>query len=268
MTALLLKRTSPQNSLQEPAPTVEFQSVSKRFSLHHERARSFQDLWIRLMRRQVVNNWEEFWALRDLSFEVQKGEILGVIGSNGSGKSTLLRLAARTVRPTRGRIVLRGNVAPLLELGAGFHPELSGQDNVYLNGGLLGMSRATISARFKEIVEFAELERFIDTPMKHYSSGMWIRLGFSVAAHSEADVFLIDEALAVGDEAFQRKCLARINDFRQRGKTILFVSHDLGQVAQMCDRALWLRQGQAQAIGPAGEVVAAYVEASEAQAAR
>jgi ABC-type polysaccharide/polyol phosphate transport system ATPase subunit len=262
VTSVTLSADLPRQAREEAEFAVRFQSVSKRFALHHERARSFQDLWIRSMRRVRADRWEEFWALREITFDVRSGEMLGVIGTNGSGKSTLLRLAARTIRPTSGQILMRGRVVPLLELGAGFHPELTGEDNVYLNGELLGLSREAIRARFDDIVAFAELEHFIDTPMKHYSSGMWIRLGFAVAAHADADVLLVDEALAVGDAAFQAKCLERIAGFRAEGKTILFVTHQLEQVARLCDRALWLDHGVVRMLGQADQVVEEYVAAS------
>ena len=258
--------TEPASDARAPAafePGLRFEGVSKRFGLQHERIRSFQELWVRLLRRTRVAEWEDFWALRDVSFEVHAGEMLGVIGRNGSGKSTLLRLAARTMRPTSGRVLIRGRVAPLLDLGSGFHPELSGRDNIYLNGCILGLSRAEIDERYGDIVQFSELDHFIDTPLKHYSTGMWLRLGFSVAAYTDADVLLVDEALGVGDAEFRQKCLDRIDDFRKRGKTILLVSHDLAQVAETCDRALWLDHGQIRALGPSAHVVAEYLQHGE-----
>lgn len=241
---------------------VRFDSVSKRFALQHEKTRSFQELWVRLLTRRLSSDWEDFWALREVSFEVHRGEMLGIVGRNGSGKSTLLRLAARTMRPTTGSITLVGSVAPLLELGAGFHPEMTGQDNIYLNGSLFGLSRSYIAKRYGDIVAFAELEQFIDTPLKHYSSGMWLRLGFAVAAYSDADILLIDETLAVGDVEFQTKCLQQIDAFRNDGKTILFVSHDLTQVAQMCDRVVWMERGSVRAMGEAAEIVDEYAIAA------
>ncbi|MSQ23382.1 MAG: ABC transporter ATP-binding protein [Chloroflexi bacterium] len=243
--------------------SLQFEAVSKRFTLEHAQARSFQEAWIRLIHRRRDPSREDFWALNNVSFEVHAGEMLGVIGRNGSGKSTLLRVAARTVRPTTGRVLIRGRVTPLLELGAGFHPELSGRDNIYLNGSVLGLSRAEISDRYADIVGFAELEHFIDTPLKHYSSGMWLRLGFGVAVYTDADILLIDETLAVGDAQFQAKCFDRIAELRNRGTTILLVSHDLGLVSTMCDRALWLESGSVRAAGQASTVVAEYQDGAE-----
>ncbi len=184
-----------------------------------------------------------FWALRDASFEIKKGETVGIIGPNGSGKSTLLKLLAQITEPTEGEIHINGRVTALIELGAGFHPELTGKENIYLNGAILGMTKAEIEAKFEEIVEFAGLPEFIDTPVKHYSSGMYVRLGFAVAVHADPDVLLVDEALAVGDIAFQHRCMNKIQDLKKE-KTILFVSHDTGAIVNLCDRAIWLKAGQ------------------------
>ena len=240
--------------------SLRFRNVSKRFVLQHQKARSFQELWLSLVGRQESGSREEFWALKDVSFDVHRGEMVGVIGANGSGKSTLLKLAARTMRPSTGSVLIDGAVVPLLELGAGFHPELSGRENIFLNASILGADRATTQRQFQDIVEFAEIERFIDTPLKHYSSGMYIRLAFAVAAQFSFDILLLDEILAVGDAQFQEKCLRRIAEFRRNGATILYVSHALAQVAQMCDRAVWLDHGCVRAIGPAEEVVSEFVE--------
>ena len=199
-------------------------------------------------------------AIVDLSFEVAAGEMVGVVGPNGSGKSTLLKLLAGIVRPTRGSVEVRGRLAALLELGAGFHPEISGRENIEINGLLLGLSRRQIAARFDEIVRFAEIEEFLDAPLKTYSSGMAVRLGFSIAAHSDPDVLLVDEVLAVGDEAFSHRCLEKFAEFERAGKTILVVSHDLALVSQRCRRAIWLDRGRLQADGPADETVALYRE--------
>ena len=199
-------------------------------------------------------------AIVDLSFEVERGEMVGVVGANGSGKSTLLKLLAGIVRPTAGSVDVRGRLAALLELGAGFHPEISGRENIEINGLLLGLTRRQIAARFEEIVRFAEIEEFLDAPVKTYSSGMAVRLGFSIAAHSDPEVLLVDEVLAVGDEAFSHRCLEKFAEFERAGKTILVVSHDLGLVSERCRRAIWLDHGRLSADGPAPETVALYRE--------
>jgi ABC-type polysaccharide/polyol phosphate transport system ATPase subunit len=198
--------------------------------------------------------------LTGVSFEVAPGETVGVIGPNGSGKSTLLKLLAGILRPTSGSVSVRGRLAALLELGAGFHPEISGRENIGINGLLLGLTKREIASRFDEIVRFAELEEFLEAPVKTYSSGMAVRLGFSIAAHSDPEVLLVDEVLAVGDEAFSRRCLEKFSEFERAGKTLLFVSHDLALVAERCRRALWLDRGVLAADGPAGETVALYRE--------
>lgn len=238
---------------------IRFESVSKKFILHHERARSFQELALGLFRRNHRSR-EEFWALRDVSFTVEPGETVGIIGPNGAGKSTVLKLISRILEPTSGRIDVRGRVSGLLELGAGFHPDLTGRENVYLNGSILGLSRAEIRRKLDDIIGFAELERFIDVPVKHYSSGMYVRLGFSVAVHTDPEILLVDEVLAVGDAAFQRKCLERIDALRQEGVTILFVSHSPDAVRALCSRALWLHEGRLVADGAAEAVVARYLD--------
>lgn len=238
---------------------VSFRGVSKRFTLHHERPRTLQELTIGLFGGDRGRS-EELWALKDIDFEVEEGESLGIIGPNGAGKSTILKLVAGIMRPTSGEITIRGKVSPLLELGAGFHHDLTGRENIYLNAALLGISEGETKAKFHEIVEFSELERFIDAPLKHYSSGMYMRLGFAVAVYVDPAVLLIDEVLAVGDEAFQRKCLAKIEEFQKEDRTIIFVSHALSTVAEMCHRALWLDQGRIRAIGPADRVVEEYLE--------
>ncbi|HET7037598.1 MAG TPA: ABC transporter ATP-binding protein [Thermomicrobiaceae bacterium] len=235
---------------------VEFHNVSRRFTLRHERHASFQDWFIGLLRTRGVA--EEFWALRQVSFGVRPGEALGVLGRNGAGKSTLLKLVTRILEPTSGEIRLHGRVHAMLELGAGFHPELSGRDNVYLNGSIYGFSRRRMRERLDEIVAFAELERFIDTPVKHYSSGMFMRLGFAIAIHMEPDILVMDEILAVGDAVFQEKCYDALLNLKRQGKTILFVSHDASKVRGFCDRALLLQAGQLIDLGPTGEVVDHY----------
>jgi lipopolysaccharide transport system ATP-binding protein len=202
---------------------------------------------------------EEFWALKDVSFEVKQGEVIGIIGRNGAGKSTLLKILSRITEPTAGRVTLRGRVASLLEVGTGFHPELTGRENIYLNGAILGMSRAEIHKKFDEIVAFAETEKFLDTPVKRYSSGMYVRLAFAVAAHLEPEILIVDEVLAVGDTEFQKKCLGKMGDVsRQEGRTVLFVSHNLDAVARICNRGLLLQDGRIVFSGLAGEAVEQY----------
>ena len=244
---------------------VRFEEVSKRFIIHHERARTFQDAALNLLRfRRFDGTREEFWALRNVSFSLERGRTLGVVGRNGSGKSTLLKLLAGTMRPTGGQITAHGRVFGLLELAAGFHPELSGRDNVFLNGAFLGLSRKEMAARFDQIVSFAELEQFIDTPVKHYSSGMYMRLGFAIAISVEPDILVIDEVLAVGDAAFRQKCFTALAAFKQRQKTILFVTHDASAVRRFCDEAIWLDGGHVRASGLAGDVLAEYLAATAA----
>src|ERR1700677_3494293 len=186
---------------------------------------------------------EEFWALKDVSFEVKQGEVLGIIGRNGAGKSTLLKILSRITEPTKGRVTLRGRVASLLEVGTGFHPELTGRENLFLNGAILGMTRREVRRKFDEIAAFAEVERFLDTPVKRYSSGMYMRLAFAVAAHMEPEILLVDEVLAVGDAAFQKKCLKKMGEVARGGRTVLFVSHNLAAVQSLCPVAIHLRGG-------------------------
>ncbi|MBW3622362.1 MAG: ABC transporter ATP-binding protein [Armatimonadetes bacterium] len=205
---------------------------------------------------------DRVWGLRDLSFTVSRGESVAVIGRNGSGKSTLLGILARVYLPTRGRVCVKGRIAPLLELGAGFHPELTGRENIVLNGAILGLSRKEIDAHMDDIIRFSELEEFIDTPIKTYSVGMQMRLGFAVAVQTKPDVLLVDEVLAVGDEAFQHKCYRQIERFQKEGRTILFVSHDLESVRRVAPRTIWIHRGVVQADGPTEEVVSAYHEQS------
>jgi lipopolysaccharide transport system ATP-binding protein len=199
------------------------------------------------------------WALNDVSFQVPHGEVVGIIGPNGAGKSTLLKILSRITRPTRGHAVINGRVGSLLEVGTGFHPELSGRENIYLNGAILGMRKAEIDRKFDEIVAFAEVEKFIDTPVKRYSSGMYVRLAFAVAAHMETEVLVVDEVLAVGDADFQKKCLGKMGDVARHGRTVLFVSHNMQSVARLCQRALLLHQGTITASGNTAEVMAQYL---------
>jgi ABC-2 type transport system ATP-binding protein len=226
-------------------PAISIDSVSKRFRLYHERPSSLKERMLRLRRTRA----EDFWALRDVSFDVAEGETIGLVGANGSGKTTLLKIIAGILRPTAGRVTARGRIAALLELGAGFHPELTGRENVYLNASILGLSKKETDQRFDDIVGFAELEPFIDNQVKHYSSGMFVRLGFAVAVHVDPEILLIDEVLAVGDEAFQRKCIARVRRFQEEGRTIVLVTHAAERVREICDRAMMLDGGEIRASG-------------------
>ncbi len=201
---------------------------------------------------------KEFWALKDVSFEVQQGEVLGVIGANGAGKSTLLKILSRITAPTSGRALLRGRVASMLEVGTGFHPELTGRENVFLNGAILGMTRREIESKFDEIVDFSGIEQFIDTPVKRYSSGMYVRLAFAVAAHLEPEILLVDEVLAVGDAEFQKKCLGKMGDVAKQGRTVLFVSHNMAVINKLCQRSVHLEKGVAIQIGPTSSVIENY----------
>ena len=234
---------------------IEVSSVTKRFTLRHTRSIKELAVWtFRGRGRELSSN--SFNALDDVSFTIEQGEAVALIGFNGSGKSTLLKLISGVMLPDSGSIGIRGRVAGLIEVGAGFHPDLTGRENIYLNGAILGMSEKEIAAKFDEIVAFSEIERFIDTEVKFYSSGMFLRLAFSVAAYSEPDIFLIDEILAVGDEPFQRKCLERIGTLREMGQTLVIVSHELDMVARVCDRGVVLKSGVVTMDGPVEEAVA------------
>ncbi len=266
----LRNELTPNDSTETPArqKVIKFSNVSKRFTLHHERARSFQDIVVSLFglrtpsRRGVAMPrpaHEIFWALQEVNFGVYAGEAIGIIGENGSGKSTTLKLISRILEPTSGSVSVKGKVSALLELGTGFHPELTGRENIFLNGSLLGIPRKEMVERYQSIVDFAELDEFIDTPIKHYSSGMVMRLGFAVAINVDPDILLTDEVLAVGDEAFQRKCLDYIAALRRRGITIVFVSHALDSVRSLCQRTVWLDHGKVVADGPTAEVIDKYL---------
>ena len=227
-----------------------------RDAVHH----GMRLVWRRL-RWNARPTREEFWALRDVNFEVKRGEVVGIIGRNGAGKSTLLKVLSRITEATTGRITLRGRIASLLEVGTGFHPELSGRDNIYLNGAIHGLTRAEINRKFDEIVEFADVTRFLDTPVKRYSSGMYVRLAFAVAAHLEPDILVVDEVLAVGDAAFQKKCLGKIREVSSaEGRTVLFVSHNLSSVRQLCTRAILLEQGRVAFDGAPAAAISAYTQ--------
>lgn len=217
--------------------------------------------WVRSAATRTADD-RDLWALKDVSFEVRQGEVLGIIGRNGAGKSTLLKVLSRITRPTAGRIGVAGRVGSLLEVGTGFHPELTGRENIYLNGSILGMSRREVRRKFDEIIAFAEVDRFLDTPVKRYSSGMSVRLAFAVAAHLEPEILVIDEVLAVGDARFQQKCLGKMGDVSRSGRTVLFVSHNMTAVSGLCSRALWLDAGEVRTDGPVKETVAQYLTAA------
>ncbi len=238
---------------------IRFEHVSKEFTLHHERSRSFQELFLNLLRLKRSTLKEKYWALRDVSFQIAPGEMVGIVGDNGAGKSTLLKLISRIIEPSSGEIKVNGRLSALLELGAGFHPDLTGRENIYLNGSILGFSKDDMRRIFDDIVEFSEMERFIDVPVKHYSSGMYMRLGFSIAIHVQPQILLVDEILAVGDQAFQLRCLDKINEMKREGITIVLVTHDLDTVRHMCDRAIWLDDGVIQAEGVVAQVLERYV---------
>jgi ABC-2 type transport system ATP-binding protein len=237
-------------------PAVRVENVSKRYRMYHERNQSLKAAFMRGRRA----GFDEFWALRDVSFDVPRGSTFGIIGENGSGKSTMLKCIAKILQPTEGRIVANGSIAALLELGSGFHPELSGRENVYLNGSILGLRRTDVDARFDEIVDFAGVRQFIDQPVKNYSSGMYVRLGFSVAINVDPDILLVDEVLAVGDAKFQERCMEKFAEFRRQGKTVIIVSHATAAMRTMCDEVAWLDHGKLLGLGEANELVTEYAD--------
>jgi ABC-type polysaccharide/polyol phosphate transport system ATPase subunit len=240
---------------------IEIDKVSKKFRKYTSREiTTIKDLVVKGIFRKNTFETETFWALRDISFTIEKGKMVGIIGSNGSGKSTLLKLLSGIMRPTSGSLVVNGRVSALIELGAGFHPELSGRENIFINGIILGLSKREIQNRFDDIVRFAGLEDFIDSPVKTYSSGMYMRLGFAIAINVDPDILLIDEILAVGDEEFQHKCLKAINEFKRREKTLVFVSHDLGSVERLCDEVVWIEGGVLRARGIPRMVIDRYTD--------
>ncbi|MFM1997831.1 MAG: hypothetical protein RLZZ111_2218 [Planctomycetota bacterium] len=261
------------------APIISVEGLGKRYRLRHQSRppyTTFRDALAQGARRLLSGtrragaddaSVEDFWALEDVSFDVAQGAVVGIIGRNGAGKSTLLKILSRITEPTTGRVRLRGRVASLLEVGTGFHPELTGRENIFLNGAILGMSRAEISRRFDEIVAFAEVDRFLDTPVKHYSSGMYTRLAFAVAAHLDPEILVVDEVLAVGDAQFQAKCLARMRTVADHGRTVLFVSHNMLAVSSLCTRGLLLERGRLAVAGAVEEVVAAYQRSGAGTAA-
>jgi lipopolysaccharide transport system ATP-binding protein len=235
-------------------------SLSKRYYLGDGRSNSVRDAIANLVRKPKLSQEKnELWALHDVNFAVNEGEALGIIGRNGAGKSTLLKILSRITKPTHGTAEIRGRVGSLLEVGTGFHNELTGRENIYLNGAILGMKRVEIEKRFDEIVAFSEIEKFLDTPVKHYSSGMYMRLAFSVAAHLEPDVLIVDEVLAVGDAGFQKKCLKKMRDTGESGRTVLFVSHDMSAITRLCSRVIWMKDGRIKADGDAKLIVGEYL---------
>ena len=245
---------------------IRVENLSKRYKIGVRRDDTLRDAIVNVFKRSNVKTLERsnvddtIWALRDVSFEVKRGEVVGIIGRNGAGKSTLLKILSRITEPTSGRAIINGRVGSLLEVGTGFHPELTGRENIYLNGAILGMTRAEIDRKFDEIVAFSEIEKFLETPVKRYSSGMYVRLAFAVAAHLEPEILLVDEVLAVGDAAFQKKCLGKMGDVAKEGRTVLFVSHNLIALRSLCPRAIWLERGKISDEGPSSDVVANYLK--------
>ena len=239
---------------------VKLEGVSKAFVVRRNRTHDLKVRLLALFDPRHREHKEAFWALRDVDVSIRRGEFLGLIGPNGSGKSTLLRVMAGIFPPTRGEVIVHGRLAPMIELGVGFHPELTGRENIFLNTSLFSLSDRQTRAIYQDIVTFAELEEFIDMPVKNYSTGMYMRLGFAVAVHLDTDILLIDEVLAVGDERFQHKCFTRMEAFRREGKTIILVSHDMGTIEQMCDRACLLVRGRVEAEGEPGKVIERYRE--------
>ena len=245
-----------KDDLPVPQPMIQLENVSVDYRLPSERIGTFKEYAIRKLQRKIRIN--KFSALKGVNLQVNQGEVFGLIGNNGAGKSTMLKVISKVLKPTTGRVVIYGKIAPLLELGAGFHPELSGRENVFLNGSLLGYSRAEMEAVFDDIVEFSELSQFIDSPVRAYSSGMFARLGFAVATAHVPEILILDEILSVGDEAFQRKCNNRMKSFQQAGTTVLMVSHALDTLEGMCDRLAWIDHGKILKIDEPRKVIAAY----------
>lgn len=259
---------------------IKVENLSKKYLIRHEKKSgtydTFSDTFIQGS-KQFLNNLrhpfrasanqsqEEFWALKDLNFEINQGDKVGIIGRNGAGKSTLLKILSRITEPTNGKIQIKGRIASLLEVGTGFHPELTGRENIYLNGAILGMSRKDVKARFEEIVDFAEVEKFLDTPVKRYSSGMYVRLAFAVAAHLEPEILIVDEVLAVGDMQFQKKCLGKMEEVSTQGRTILFVSHNMAMISNLCKKGIMLHCGQLEYNGHISEVILHYYQKQNEQ---
>jgi lipopolysaccharide transport system ATP-binding protein len=261
--------SSTTSAMSSPAITIE--NLGKRYSIEHQRANgdgmrhALENVmrsplaWLRSSRQKKLQR-VDFWALKGVSLQIQKSEVVGIIGSNGAGKSTLLKILSRITVPTEGRIRINGRTASLLEVGTGFHPELTGRENIFLNGAILGMSRTEITRKFDEIVEFSGVEEFLDTPVKRYSSGMYVRLAFAVAAHLEPEILIVDEVLAVGDAAFQKKCLGKMGSFAQSGRTVLFVSHNMEAIRSLCQRCIWMKDGRLHKDGKAYEIVDDYFD--------
>jgi lipopolysaccharide transport system ATP-binding protein len=241
-------------------PAIRFEDVSKRFAMSTEQPRTVLETIIATFRGQRLRRRDDtLWAVRNLSFDLLPGRALGIIGRNGSGKSTVLKLIARILRPTEGKVMVGGRVSALLELGAGFHQDLTGRENIYLNGSILGLSKAEIDRHFDDIVDFSELEGFIDVPVKHYSSGMYVRLAFSIAIHVRPDILILDEILAVGDQAFQTKCVERVHALKREGTTILLVTHNIDMVRNLCSELMWIEHGRLRSAGPVHTVAAQYM---------
>ena len=270
----MLKAPSTTPAMPDPAITIE--NLGKRYTIGHQRAKGdgmrhaiegamrAPLAWLRSGRQKKLQQ-VDFWALKDVSFQIKQGEVVGIIGRNGAGKSTLLKILSRITVPTEGRIRIDGRIASLLEVGTGFHQELTGRENIFLNGAILGMTRAEIIRKFDEIVEFSEIEEFLDTPVKRYSSGMYVRLAFAVAAHLEPEILIVDEVLAVGDAAFQKKCLGKMGSFAQSGRTVLFVSHNMEAVRSLCQRGVWLKDGRLHKDGKADEIVEDYFNSTSSE---
>lgn len=254
----MMADTYAQNSEED---VIRLEAVSVKYSAPSERFNTFKEYAIHWLQGKVQH--QSFLALHNVDLSIRRNEVFGIIGNNGAGKSTMLKLISRVLRPSSGRVYVKGRVAPLLELGAGFHPELSGRENVYLNGAMLGFSHAEMNQKFPEIVEFSEIGEFIDAPLRTYSSGMWARLGFSVAIDVDPDILVLDEILSVGDESFQRKCLNRIDQIIRGNATILIVSHNMAMIEQMCQRSAWLDHGEVKAVGDTCDVISAYRKAQK-----
>ncbi len=238
--------------------SIQLDNVAMRYRLYHEKVFTLKEKVINIIKRK--NTYEDFFAVKDLSLTVKRGDTLGIVGENGSGKSTLLKMICGVLQPHQGKVKVVGSISALLELGAGFDSELTGRENIFLNGSLMGFSKKQMQKKYAHIVEFSELDNFIDIPVKNYSSGMYMRLGFAIAIDVDPDILIIDEILAVGDTSFQKKCTDKINEFKQMGKTIIIVSHDHGMIKSFCGRAIWLRHGEKVADGASNDVIDEYLE--------